>query len=65
MNANITEMKEVVPPIKLQMKYEMTEEDTAFVCKSREIIQDILHKKTDHFLVIVGPCSIHDYETAI
>lgn len=65
MNANITEMKEVVPPIKLQMKYEMTPEDTAFVCKSREIIQDILHKKTDRFLVIVGPCSIHDYDTAI
>ncbi len=37
-----------------------TEQTAAFVLESRRRIQEILHGQSDRFLVIVGPCSIHD-----
>jgi 3-deoxy-7-phosphoheptulonate synthase len=65
MNTNVSEMKEVIVPVDLQIKHSMTVEDIEFVCKSRDDIQNILTKKDKRFLVIVGPCSIHDYDSAI
>lgn len=64
-NTNIAELKEVIIPSNLQLRYEMTEEDAAFVIKTRTDIQNILLKTDPRFLVVVGPCSIHDYDTAI
>lgn len=37
-------------------------EDEAFVTHSRKKIEDILLGKDDRFLLVMGPCSIHDEE---
>ena len=35
------------------------------VAKGRKECQDIIHQRDDRLLVMVGPCSIHDPETAV
>ena len=65
MNANIAEIKEILPPFDLQMKYPLSEDDNAFVCRTRAEISNILTGKDPRLLVVVGPCSIHDYDAAI
>ena len=35
------------------------------VLTTRRAIQDILSERDDRLLVMVGPCSIHDPETAV
>jgi 3-deoxy-7-phosphoheptulonate synthase len=35
------------------------------IFESRQIAQEILHGKNDRLLVVVGPCSIHDPESAL
>lgn len=37
----------------------------SFVAKSRQKVEDILDRKKSRFVVIVGPCSIHDTEAAL
>ena len=64
-NTNISQIKPIISPDELINKYQPTLEDTEFINKSRSQIEDILHNKDKRFLVIVGPCSIHDYDSAI
>lgn len=64
-NNNITELKQIVPPQDLLIRHYPTAEDIAFICESRKTVEKILTKEDQRFLVVVGPCSIHDYETAI
>ena len=37
-----------------------TEKQARTILSARERIEDILHGRSDRFMVIVGPCSIHD-----
>ena len=64
-NTNISQIKPIISPDELINKYQPTQEDTAFINQSRSQIEDILQNKDKRFLVIVGPCSIHDYDSAI
>lgn len=64
-NQRITEIKEIVSPDVLTSKYMPTQEDTAFILKSRATIEEILVKQDSRLMVIVGPCSIHDVDAAI
>jgi 3-deoxy-7-phosphoheptulonate synthase len=43
----------------------LSEADAAFVENSRRTAEGILKLKDDRLLVVVGPCSIHDRESAI
>ena len=70
MNKNITEIKEISSPNELLSKYTPTQDDCDFIAKARADISDILHGRTNvgenkRFLVIVGPCSIHEYDSAL
>lgn len=47
-------------PALLMHERPRSEEQAATVFESRRRIEDILHGRSDRFLVIVGPCSIHD-----
>jgi 3-deoxy-7-phosphoheptulonate synthase len=47
-------------PIELIQRLPATEADTEFIARSRREIRDIIFGKDPRFLVIVGPCSIHD-----
>ena len=64
-NANISDLKAIVPPLDLQVKYMPTQQDIEFICETRKEIENILVNKDQRVLTIVGPCSIHDYDTAI
>ena len=62
---NILEIKEIISPNILLETYKPTSEDIEFITSSRTTISDILHKKDNRLLVVVGPCSIHDYDAAL
>jgi 3-deoxy-7-phosphoheptulonate synthase len=64
-NINIVEIKQIIPPNDLLLKYTPSECDINFICKSREIISNILNGNDKRLLIIVGPCSIHNYDLAI
>ena len=52
-------------PAFLMHEMPRTEAEANVVADGRQNIIDILHGKSDRFLVIVGPCSIHDPEIGI
>ena len=64
-NINISEIKEIVAPNVLINKYMPTVTNTLFIERSRLDIQAILSGYDKRLIVIVGPCSIHDYDLAI
>lgn len=51
-------------PTELQKEIPLTEENAAFIHSSRLTIQSILDGLDERKLLIVGPCSIHDIESA-
>jgi 3-deoxy-7-phosphoheptulonate synthase len=63
-DTNITEIKTLISPACLHEELPITINAYNNVIKYREIIQNILDKKDNRLLVIVGPCSIHDIKAA-
>lgn len=64
-NINIQEIKELMSPTQLKQQFPVTSENIAFIQESRNRISDIIKKKNSQKLVIVGPCSIHNYHMAL
>jgi len=64
-NTNISQIKPIISPDELITKYQPMFEDKEFINQSRKQIEDILQNKDKRLIVIVGPCSIHDYDSAI
>ena len=56
---------EIVTPEILKRQYSLTNNDTEFIQQSRETIRNILSGKDTRLMVIVGPCSIHEYSSAL
>ncbi len=52
-------------PALLMHERPRSESQAATVSAARSRIEDILHGRSDRFLVIVGPCSIHDPEQGV
>ena len=65
MNTNIQEFKPLFKPNQLQDILPITPNIQQFVQQSRTQIQNILTKKSNKKLFIVGPCSIHDTQIAL
>ena len=61
----IRDIKELSPPSHLMREYPCSEIASTTVFRAREEIHRIMHRGDDRLLVIVGPCSIHDYDAAI
>lgn len=57
--------KELAPPLQLMREFPCTEKASSTVYRARDEIHRIMHRGDDRLLVIVGPCSIHDYDAAI
>ena len=57
--------KELTPPSHLMREHPCTESASSTVFRAREEIHRIMHRGDDRLLVIVGPCSIHDYDAAM
>jgi 3-deoxy-7-phosphoheptulonate synthase len=64
-DTRIVGIKELVPPSHLMREFPCTESATSTVYRAREEIHRIMHRGDDRLLVIVGPCSIHDYDAAM
>ncbi|QYK05951.1 3-deoxy-7-phosphoheptulonate synthase AroG [Shewanella zhangzhouensis] len=64
-DVRINEVKELLPPIAILERFPATENASATVFNARSNIHNLLAKKDDRLLVVIGPCSIHDPEAAL
>ncbi|WON76040.1 3-deoxy-7-phosphoheptulonate synthase AroG [Serratia sp. UGAL515B_01] len=60
----IKDIKELLPPVALLEKFPATEQTAQTVSQTRNAIHKILSGNDDRLLVVVGPCSIHDTQSA-
>lgn len=61
----IREIKELVPPAHVFREYPASSRAAQTTHLARQAIHRILHGADDRLLVIIGPCSIHDYDGAL
>jgi len=54
----------MVAPHELMEKYPLSESGSAHIFHTRKAIKDILEGRDKRLMVIVGPCSIHDSQSA-
>ena len=65
-NQNIIDIAPLQAPKQIQETLPLPDETGQMVLQARQEIRDILHGRDSHrLLVIIGPCSIHDPESAI
>ena len=64
-NTRIIDRKKVPAPYELVNKLPIDDAISKLVYGTRQEISQILHNKDDRLLVVVGPCSIHDPDSAI
>lgn len=63
-NINIYSEDSLMTPDELKALYPHSERAVATVQKAQQVIKDILLGKDPRLFVVVGPCSIHDIESA-
>jgi 3-deoxy-7-phosphoheptulonate synthase len=59
---NVTQTTVLPPPAELFGELPRSDPQSQFVARSREDIHRVIFTKDKRFLLIVGPCSIHDLE---
>jgi len=64
-DVRIKKIKELLPPIALLERFPATNEASKTVFEARDAIHNIYSGKDDRLLVVIGPCSIHDPESAL
>ncbi len=64
-DVRIKEIKELTPPSVLLDGLQTSASTTQHIIATRSAIHRILHSADDRLLVIIGPCSIHDYDAGI
>ena len=64
-NLNIQEQKILITPKEIKKQYSIDKNTEQFVANSRSSVKKIMNAEDNRLLVIVGPCSIHDYKAAI
>jgi 3-deoxy-7-phosphoheptulonate synthase len=62
---SIQVIEPMISPNSLKQELPIDPEIRNTVDLSRDIIRSMIHGNDDRLLVIVGPCSIHDPESAI
>ena len=61
----IKEIKELVPPAHVFREYPVSNRAAQTTYNARQAIHRVLHGADDRLLVVIGPCSIHDYDVAM
>src|SRR5579859_1176460 len=61
----IIQTRPLVPPAILHEELPITEDVSDVVFETRREISEIIHGRSPRFLVVVGPCSIHDPSAAL
>ena len=64
-DVRISEIWSLVSPEVVIRELCPSEREIAFVTKARAQADDIIHRRDDRLLVVVGPCSIHDEKAAL
>ena len=64
-DVRIREIKELVPPAHVFREYPVSNRAATTTYNARQAIHRILHGADDRLLVVIGPCSIHDYDAAM
>lgn len=64
-DVRIEEIKELSPPAHILREFPVTETAARTTYATRQAIHRILHGADDRLLVVIGPCSIHDYDAAL
>lgn len=64
-DVRIVALKELTLPSVLLDKLEPSKTTTDRIVKTRAEIHRILHSASDRLLVVIGPCSIHDYDAGV
>jgi len=64
-NLHIASNLPLPPPRGLVAEIAPLPKHTELIASSRAVIRDILHGQDERFLVVVGPCSIHDPEAGM
>jgi 3-deoxy-7-phosphoheptulonate synthase len=64
-DTRIREIKELAPPTHLLREFPASVRTATTTYETRQAIHRVLHGADDRLLVVVGPCSIHDYDAAI
>lgn len=62
---NIVQYDPLVSPALLQHEVQASEKSIATALKGRKEAIEIIKKRDDRLLIVVGPCSIHDYDAAM
>ena len=63
-NTRIIDKVDLVTPNDVISKYPLTDEISKLVYGTRNEVSQILHGKDDRLIAVVGPCSIHDPNSA-
>ena len=61
----IDDIREVISPARVHEEYPITEVAAATTYGARTAIHEVLARRDDRLVVIVGPCSIHDPKAAL
>lgn len=64
-DVRIKEIKELRPPSELLEELQPSTSTTDNILATRAAIHRVLHSADDRLLVIIGPCSIHDYAAGV
>src|ERR1051325_5922814 len=64
-NLHVRETVRLLTPKALKDQFPMSEVSNRTVVESRERVMEILEQKDPRLLVVVGPCSIHDVDSAL
>ncbi len=64
-DVRIREIKELVPPAHVFREYPVSSRAAQTTYDARQAIHRVLHGADDRLLVVIGPCSIHDYDLAM
>jgi 3-deoxy-7-phosphoheptulonate synthase len=64
-DVRIKEIKELSPPAHILREFPASEPAATATYEARAAIHRILHGSDDRLLVVIGPCSIHDYDAAM
>lgn len=64
-NVHITDEQVLITPDQLKAEFPLSVEQEAQIAQSRQTISNIIAGRDPRLLVVCGPCSIHDPETAI
>src|SRR5262249_17798653 len=61
----IREIRELLTPEELMRDYAHSAQSSATVSQARAALHRILHGQDDRLAVVIGPCSIHDVDSAM